>query len=105
MSTTARIDAFRGMLAKQPGHALARFGLATELAKLAQHEEAAEQFALYLQTHEDEGNGWMRYAETLHALGRTPDALAAIANGIAAADRHGHAGLVADIEALRDSLE
>jgi predicted Zn-dependent protease len=104
MSSTARIDAFRAMLARQPGHALARFGLATELAKLELHDEAAEHFALYLHTHEDEGNGWMRYAETLEALGRTADALTAIDTGIAAADRHGHPGLVADLEALRESL-
>jgi thioredoxin-like negative regulator of GroEL len=105
MSATSRIDAFRSLLATQPGHALARFGLATELAKLGQHDEAAEHFALYLQTHDDEGNGWMRYAETLHALGRTGEARTAIDTGIASADRHGHPGLVADLEALKESLD
>jgi hypothetical protein len=82
-----------------------RFGLATELAKLAQHAEAAEHFALYLEGHDDEGNGWMRYAESLFALGRTADAEAAITRGIEAATRFQHATLVGDLEALRESSE
>lgn len=100
----SRIDAFRAMIARQPDHAHARFGLATELAKAGEHAEATEHFAHYLASHDDEGNGWMRYAEALHALGRTDDARAAITRGIAQAERHGHAGLVADLEALRDEL-
>jgi predicted Zn-dependent protease len=100
-----RTDAFRTMLARQPDHAHARFGLATELAKTGAHEEAVEHFARYLDGFDDEGNGWMRYAESLHALGRDDDAKAAIARGIDAAERHGHAGLVADLEAMRDLLD
>jgi len=102
--TTTRLDTFRAMIARQPDHVMARFGLATELAKAALHDEAAEHFAHYLGAHDDEGNGWMRYAESLHALGRTADALAAITRGIEAAERHRHSSLVADLEALRDSM-
>jgi predicted Zn-dependent protease len=103
--TTSRIDTFRAMIARQPGHLMARFGLATEVAKAGLHDEAVEHFAHYLGAHDDEGNGWMRYAESLHALGRTDDALAAITRGIEAAERHRHSGLVADLEALRASME
>jgi len=103
--TTARIDTFRAMIARQPDHVMARFGLATEVAKAGLHDEAVEHFAHYLGVHDDEGNGWMRYAESLHALGRTDDALAAITRGIEAAGRHRHSGLVADLEALRESME
>lgn len=103
--SSARLDTFRGMIARQPDHAMARFGLATELAKLEQHEEACEHFAHYLEHQDDEGNGWMRYAECLHALDRTDEARAAIARGIDAANRYQHAGLVADLEALSDSLD
>ncbi len=101
---TTRIQTFRALLARQPDHALARFGLATELAKGGEHAEAAEHFAHYLGAHDDEGNGWQRYAESLQALGRLPEALEAIARGIDAADRHGHPGLVEDLEALRDAM-
>ncbi len=101
----SRIDSFRAMIARQPDHVLARFGLATEVAKAGLHEEAVEHFAHYLRVHDDEGNGWMRYAESLHALGRSDEALAAIGKGIESAGRHGHPGLVADLEALRESME
>jgi predicted Zn-dependent protease len=100
----SRIDAFRAMLVRQPDHALARFGLATELAKAGDHAEAAEHFAHYLAAHDDEGNGWLRYAEALHTLGRTDEARVAITRGVAQAERHGHAGLVADLEALQDTF-
>lgn len=101
----SRLDAFRALLARQPDHAHARFGLATELAKTGAHDEAAEHFARYLEAFDDEGNGWLRYAESLHALGRDEDARAAITRGISAAGRFGHAGLVGDLEAMRDTLD
>jgi predicted Zn-dependent protease len=101
----SRIDAFRSLLARQPDHAHARFGLATELAKGGAHEEAAGHFAQYLDSVDDEGNGWLRYAESLRTLGREDEAKAAIGRGIDAAGRHGHAGLIADLEALREALD
>ncbi len=103
--STARLETFRTMVSRQPDHAMARFGLATELAKLGQHAEATEHFAQYLAIHDDEGNGWLRYAECLHAIDRIDDARAAIGRGIDAATRHSHATLVADLEALQDSFE
>lgn len=103
--STARLDTFRTMISRQPDHAMARFGLATELAKLGQHAEAVDHFAQYLALHDDEGNGWLRYAECLHALGRTDDARAAIVRGVDAATRYSHGSLVADLEALQDSFE
>ncbi len=103
--TQLRIETFRAMLERQPGHAMARFGLATELAKTGAHAEAAAQFAQYLTAHDDEGNGWMRYAECLHALDRGDEARDAIARGIEAATRHQHGSLVADLEALLDSFD
>ena len=58
-----------------------------------------------LARYDDEGNGWMRYAEMLHALDRTTEAYDAIARGIAAADKYRHSGLIADLEALRESFD
>lgn len=100
-----RLETFRTMVARQPDHAMARFGLATELAKAGEHADAIEHFALYLASHDDEGNGWMRYAESLHALGRTDEARDAIARGIDAAGRYQHVGLVGDLEALLESFD
>jgi thioredoxin-like negative regulator of GroEL len=99
-----RIQTFRTMLERQPEHAMARFGLATELAKTGEHAEAAEHFATYLAAHDDEGNGWLRYAECLVQLDRSDEAREAITRGIDAANRHRHASLVDDLESMLDSL-
>ena len=100
-----RLETFRAMVARQPDNPLARFGLANELRNAGLHAEAAEEYAAYLARYDDEGNGWMRYAEMLHALDRTTEAYDAIARGIAAADKYRHSGLIADREALRESFD
>ena len=88
----------RAMAAKQPTNALIRFGLANELLKENLLEEAVTELAAYLASYDDEGNGWLRYADTLTALGRHDEAGQAIAKGIDAATRHGHGTLVAELE-------
>ena len=95
---TDRLSTMRAMVAKQPGNPLARFGLANELLKAGLNAEAAEELAAYLALHDDEGNGWLRYADALHTLGPPNEARAACAKGIAAATRHGHGTLVAELE-------
>lgn len=102
---TDRIAAFRDMLEKQPDNALVRFGLANELLKALRFEEAAEELGLYLQKHEDEGNGWLRYAEALRVSGRDNDAREAITKGIAAAHKHQHATLVNELTSLREEID
>ena len=89
----------RAMAAKQPDNPLARFGLANELLKAGLHVEAEQALATYLAHHDDEGNGWLRYADTLKTLDRDSEARAAIARGIAAAQRFGHGALVGEMEA------
>jgi predicted Zn-dependent protease len=102
---TDRIAAFRDMLVQQPDNAIVRFGLANELLKALRFEEAAEELGLYLQKHDDEGNGWLRYAEALRVSGRENDAREAIARGIQAATRHNHATLVNELNALLEEIE
>ncbi|MCA0374787.1 MAG: hypothetical protein LCH84_03910 [Gemmatimonadetes bacterium] len=98
---TDRLASMRALAAKQPGNALIRFGLANELLKVGAREEAVAELAAYLAVHDDEGNGWLRYADTLAELGRLDEARAAVARGIDAATRHGHGTLLAEFE-LRD---
>jgi predicted Zn-dependent protease len=88
----------RSMAAKQPANPMVRFGLANELLKANLLDEAVTELAAYLASSDDEGNGWLRYADTLTALGRHDEARQAITNGIAAATRHGHGTLVAEFE-------
>lgn len=95
---TDRLTTLRAMAAKQPSNPLARFGLANELLKAGLLDEAEAELAAYLAVHDDEGNGWLRYADTLHALGKQEAVRAAREKGMAAAARHGHATLVAEFE-------
>lgn len=99
---TDRLAAMRAMAARQPQNALVRFGLANELLKAGLQAEAEVELAAYLANYDDEGNGWMRYADVLHTLGRTDDARAAAQKGIAAAQRYGHPGMVGELESRLD---
>ncbi|MBU6365346.1 MAG: tetratricopeptide repeat protein [Gemmatimonadetes bacterium] len=95
---TSRLDTMRAMAEKQPGNPLARFGYANELLKTGDHAAAAAELAAYLAMHDDEGNGWLRYADTLRQLGREEEARAVVARGMDAATRHRHQTLVAEFE-------
>jgi tetratricopeptide (TPR) repeat protein len=101
---TSRLDAFRGMVAKNPKNALAHFGLANEAVKAGLLEEAAEHYRAYLAAHDDEGNGWQRLGEALTKLGRPAEAREAFEKGIAASNRFGHPGMAAEIQDLLDAM-
>ncbi len=103
--TVPRLDTFRAMVARSPGNALARFGLANELLKAGLWEEAAEQLRAYLAMHDDEGNAYGRLAEACVALGRTEEAKEALRQGIAAAERFGHPSMAHDLSGRLEDLE
>lgn len=105
MTAPSRVDALRAMVAKNPEHALARFGLANELMKGGEAAEAVTHYAAYLERYDDEGNGWGRYAEALVQVGRTADAVAALERGIAASHRFGHGGMAAELEARLEEVQ
>lgn len=99
-----RLESFRAMVAKSPGNALARFGLATEAQKAGLHDEAVEQFRAYLASYADEGNAFLRLAESLAELGRLDEARDALRSGIDAATRFGHPGMAAEMEERLEEL-
>lgn len=95
---TDRLETMRAMAAKQPNNPLVRFGLANELLKANLLEEAAAELSAYLEAYDDEGNGWLRYCDTLSALGRHDEARAAAERGKEAAGRYGHGTLMQEFE-------
>ena len=95
----------RAMVAKHPSNALARFGLANEALKERLYDEAVEHLRIYLDSHEDEGNGYGRLAEALVHLDRVDEARDALRRGIEASRRFGHPGMVNEFEARLDELE
>lgn len=101
----SKLDAFRAMVAKNPENPLAHYGLANEAMKEGLHAEAAEHLDAYLKRHQDEGNGYLRLAECLVALGRADEARAALGQGIEASRRHGHPSMAAEMEQRLEELE
>ncbi len=95
----------RAMVAAQPSNALARFGLANELLKANLLEEAETELGVYLGSYDDEGNGWLRYADVLYALGRAPAARDAATKGIEASRKFGHGSMVAEFESRLEDWE
>jgi len=100
-----RLATLRALAAKNPDNPLARFGLANELLKAKEWQEAAAQLEAYLAGYDDEGNGWGRLAEAYVALGRTDDAREALRKGVAASHRFGHPGMANELEGRLDELE
>lgn len=100
---TDRLATMRALAEKQPRNPLARFGYANELLKAGEQGAAAAELEAYLALHDDEGNGWLRYADVLHALGREAEARAAVTRGMDAATRHGHGTLLAEFEERLDA--
>lgn len=100
-----KLDTFRAMVQKNPGNALARFGLANEALKAGEWEEAREQLEVYLASHDDEGNGYGRLAEALVQLGRTDEAKEVLRRGIAASLRFGHPTMAGEFEARIEELD
>jgi len=102
---TDRLETMRSMAEKQPNNALARFGYANELLKAGRHADAEPELAAYLALYDDEGNGWLRYADVLKSLAREPEARQTIAKGIEAATRFGHGALVSEMQARIDEWD
>jgi E3 SUMO-protein ligase RanBP2 len=102
---TDRLDTLRAMVAKNPGHALARYGLANELVKAGEYEEALTVLREYLAMHDDEGSAYRLVATACLALGRGAEAREAYRLGIEAANRHGHPGMAAEFEEKLEKLD
>ena len=100
--TASRLDNLRALAAKDPANPHVRFGLANELVKMGEYDEARETLEGYLAAHDDEGAAFRLLATAYEKLGRVDDARKALRRGIAAASRHGHASMVAEYE---DRLE
>jgi len=100
-----RLETLRAMVIKNPGHALARYGLANELVKVGEHDEALTVLRDYLSMHDDEGSAYRLLAACFIALGRMDEARDAYRRGIDAATRHGHPGMAAEFEAKLEDME
>ena len=103
--TESRLEAMRAMVEKNPENALARFGLANELMKVGQFDEARVELAEYLARYDDEGAGYRQLATACEKLGLVAEARDAYRRGIDAATRHNHPSMVDEFTAKLEDLD
>ena len=92
------------ILAQNPADAFARYGLAMEHANQGQTEAALAEFGRLLAAHPDYTAGYFMAAQTLVKAGRTDEAKARLAQGIASAQRTGNAHALGEMQALLEEL-
>lgn len=93
------------MLAKDPTHALAQFGLANELVKAESFSEARDVLVTYLAANDDQGSAYRLLAQSCEKLGQLDEARSAYRRGMEAANRHGHPGMAQEFEDRLDDLD
>lgn len=105
MAENTRVEALERMLAARPGDRRAHFGLALEYERLENWQEVVRHLEAYLAGGEDEGNAYGRLARALLQLGREDEARDRFRQGIAAARRHGHPTMAAELEMELDEVD
>lgn len=84
---------------------MARYGLANEYWKLGEHESVVEHLTAYLEKTDDQGAGYRMLGQALHKLNRVDEARNAYQTGRAAAERHGHPSMAAELDELAWQLD
>ena len=98
-----RIEALKGLLAKNPDDAMLYYLLGNEYFKTGSFGEAIETIRTYLSLANDEGAAYRILAQSLERTGNTSEARLAYQQGREAATLHDHPGMAAEFEvALKD---
>ena len=98
----SRLDAFRQMLEADPENTLVRFGLANELIKAERYGEAVLALDDYLARADDEGAAYGMLAKAYEKIGEKENAKNAYAQGIIAAEKHGHPSMAGEFQEILD---
>jgi cytochrome c-type biogenesis protein CcmH/NrfG len=99
-----KIAAFHEILELDANNAFARYGLAMEQISQGNSEKGLEEFATLIGINPDYVPAYQMSAQTLVKLDRTPEALARLHEGIAAANRTGNQHALAEMEGMRSEL-
>jgi predicted Zn-dependent protease len=100
-----RIAALNDVLTQNPNDTFARYGLAMEYSKQGDFDRALAEFSILLESHPEYTAGYFMAAQTLVKAGRTDEAKARLAQGIASAQRTGNAHALGEMQALLEELE
>ena len=101
---TNRVDMLRQMLEQDPNNSFARYGLAMELAKGGQLEQAVGEFEKLLANDQSYVAAYYHGGQTLEKLGRVDEARAVYEQGIEASTRKGDLHTRSEIEAALSLL-
>jgi len=102
--STNRLEVLRSLAAQNPGDPFTRYGLAMELSKSGQLNEAVEEFRLLLASNPDYSAGYFHGGQTLEKLGRLEEARSVYEAGIAVTSRTGDAHTRGELQAALDLL-
>ena len=98
-----RIEALIGMLGRDPDDPMLHYLLGLESFRVGRYADAIKAIRTYLSLAEDEGAVYRTLAQSLERIGNIQEARIAYQQGIVAAGRHGHPGMVDEFEqALRE---
>jgi predicted Zn-dependent protease len=93
------------MAEKDPTNALAQYGLANELVKAGEYEEARATLEAYLAAHDDEGAAYRLLGQACERLGLVDEAKDTSRRGVDAATRHGHPSMADEFAAKLEDLD
>jgi predicted Zn-dependent protease len=99
-----KVTAFTEILARDPGNAFARYGLAIEYTRRGETSLAMEQFDTLQKLHPDYTAGYQMAAQTLMASGNTQQAEVRLHAGIESARRTGNQHALAEMEGMLEEL-
>ncbi|MGH9481904.1 MAG: tetratricopeptide repeat protein [Terriglobales bacterium] len=98
--SASRREQLEEFVRKNPGEAFARYGLAMELMRSGDNDEALEQFRVLREQHPDYPAGFQQAGQLLIKLERSAEASAVLEKGIAAAERRGDSHAAAEMRGL-----
>jgi tetratricopeptide (TPR) repeat protein len=101
---TSRLELLKNLVAQNPHHTLARYGLAMEYANAGQLEEAVAEYRALVGVSPDYSYAYFHGGQALEKLGRPEEAREMYRQGIGAAARSGDAHARSELEGALELL-
>jgi predicted Zn-dependent protease len=100
-----KFAALTEILAQEPANALARYGLAMELASQGRADDALVEFNKLIAAQPDYTAAYFMAAQTLSNAGRNEEAVTRLKDGIASAARTGNQHALSEMQAMLDVID
>jgi Flp pilus assembly protein TadD len=99
-----RLNSLRAMLDQDPGNTFVRYGLAMELARQGDLEQAVQEFNALMHHNPDYAAAYFHGGQTLEKMGRIEEARQVYQRGIEVTARTGDAHTRSELQAALDLL-